>query len=91
MTKVEHNSEQRLYTFERDGKPVLESYTRNLNDILNQAAAADVLGLGWSVQGYHCPTGDENVQVREYRITVWRELVSDTLPLSPDSEEKSNG
>jgi len=76
-----------LYVTEENRVPVLVSYVRSWDDVLQQALAAERLGLGWSAQGYHCPTGDEDETVREYRISVWRELMSETLPWSPDPED----
>jgi hypothetical protein len=67
-------------------KPVTESLVGEADTALRMAAAAEMLGLNWQIQGYRCPTSDENVTVPEYRVVVWNTLMSQTATWVPQSE-----
>ena len=68
-------------------RPVHDVYTRDIRAAVDAIAAAYQLGLGWSATGYVCPTDDENVEQQEFRVTVWRRLMSETLPWTPEPTE----
>jgi hypothetical protein len=68
-----------------DTKPVFESYTGDLHTVFQHAAAADQLDLGWVVTRTSFTPESTLVPQVEYRIIVWRELVSEIAPmLSPE-------
>jgi hypothetical protein len=66
---------------EGDTKPVFESYTGDLQTVFQHAAAADQLGLGWVVAKTSFTPESTGVPQFEYRIIVWRELVSEIAPM----------
>jgi hypothetical protein len=74
-----------------DWKPTFELYTRDLRSLFDAVASAVNLEMGFAASGYECPDGPaediESELVREYHVRVWRQLLSETRPWTPDKEE----
>jgi hypothetical protein len=67
--------------FVEEGPEVGCHFVSDFDEITRLALAADLLHLGWRVDGYDAPIGDIETQ-REYRLVIWKALSSDA-PMMP--------
>ena len=79
-----------LHIRSEDGRPVYEVYSTALDDVLRAAQAAEILGFGWVASGYYCAAvdGSPDTEEREYHLTAWRNLTSETGPWTTRKDAK---